>query len=56
VIPWIPYTVVLVELAEGPRLVSLYRGEGEPEVGELLEVRFESYSEVVLPVFVPARP
>jgi uncharacterized OB-fold protein len=50
----VPYTVLLVDLDEGPRIVSLYRGGGDPEVGAPVEVRFEDYDEVTLPVFVPA--
>jgi len=53
VAPWIPYTILLVDLDEGPRIVSLYRGEGEPHIGEVVRVRFEAYADVVLPVFGP---
>jgi uncharacterized OB-fold protein len=51
----VPYTVVLVDLDEGPRMVSLYRGEGDPVIGDTVTVRFEDYDEVTLPVFVTAR-
>jgi uncharacterized OB-fold protein len=54
--PWIPYTILLVDLDEGPRVVSLYRGDGEPSIGQVIHVRFEPYSEVVLPVFGPEPP
>jgi uncharacterized protein len=53
VIPWLPYTIVLVDLDEGPRLISLYHGRQDPVIGESVAVRFEPYSEVVLPVFAP---
>lgn len=50
----LPYTVVLVDLDEGPRVVSLYRGAGDPVIGDAVAVRFEDYEEITLPVFGPA--
>ena len=53
----VPYTVVLVELAEGPRMISTLR-EAPPEtvrIGQAVEIIYEPASpEITLPRFRPA--
>jgi uncharacterized OB-fold protein len=47
-----PHVVAIVELDEGPRLVSNLAGDGEPSVGMRVEVSFETPDGVqVLPLF-----
>jgi uncharacterized OB-fold protein len=53
--PLVPYVVAVVELAEGPRLVSNIVGVA-PErvrVGMPVRVEFQSVGEAALPVFRP---
>jgi uncharacterized OB-fold protein len=55
----VPYVVAVVELAEGPRLVStVVDSEGvDLRIGMSLEVAFDEVSDgVVLPVFRPTQP
>jgi len=53
-----PYVIAVVELAEGPRMMTNIVGvEPRPELLPLdlpLEVRFEDRGEVTVPVFAPA--
>ena len=51
----LPYTILLVALAEGPQLVSGLAGEGHAlRVGDRLEVRFDDVDdELTLPRFEP---
>jgi uncharacterized OB-fold protein len=54
--PWVPYTVLLVDLDEGVRIVSrLPLGLPEPALGTAVEVVFLDYAELTLPAFVPVR-
>lgn len=50
-----PYLVALIDLAEGPRVVSGIRdcAPGDVYVGMPVEVTFETVGSVVLPQFVP---
>jgi len=48
---WLPYTVVLVDLDEGPRMVSRYVGATDPAVGLRVAVRFEEHEDLTIPVF-----
>jgi len=50
-----PYVVALVELAEGPRMISNIVGcaPEEVEIGMPVELRFEGAGEYRLPRFVP---
>jgi uncharacterized OB-fold protein len=48
----LPYTVALVELAEGPMLISNLVA-GEPALGMPLQVTFEQVGEFAIPRFVP---
>jgi len=53
-----PYVVALVELAEGPRLISNIVG-CEPEAVEVdmpVRIKFESAGEFLLPRFEPLSP
>jgi uncharacterized OB-fold protein len=50
----VPYVVVLVELEEGPRLISGWASDEEPRVGAPVEVCFRGREGVVLPEFRPA--
>lgn len=51
-----PYGVVIVKLDEGPKLTSNLRGVSARDVriGTRVEVAFEEFGEVTLPVFRPA--
>jgi uncharacterized OB-fold protein len=50
---WIPYTILLVDLIEGPRVIGrLVGATGEPEIGTPVCLRFERYSDLKVPVFV----
>lgn len=54
----VPYAVVLVQLVEGPRMISSLVGvpPGEVRIGMPVEVVFEDISdEVTLPKFAPSR-
>ena len=50
-----PYTVLLVEMAEGPRVIAQLRADGGTEVriGTPVRVAWEDYPHQSLPVFVP---
>ena len=50
-----PYVVALVELAEGPRLITNIVGcpPGDVEIGMAVQVQFEREGEFVLPRFIP---
>ena len=50
-----PYVVVLIELAEGPRLISNMVGcaPEDMEIGMAVRVQFESEGDFILPRFVP---
>ncbi len=50
----VPYTVVLAEMDEGPRIVAQFRGpEGaRPEIGTAVRVEWEDHPQLSLPVFV----
>ena len=50
----LPYTVIVVELEEGPRLHGNYRGEDQPGIGMALRVGFEPAGDVTVPVWYPA--
>lgn len=48
----LPYHVVLVEVDEGPRLLSRLTGEGEPAVGDRVVIVYEDVdSDTTLPLF-----
>jgi uncharacterized protein len=51
----VPYTIVLVELEDGPRMVAQLRAPDEESVGIGMHVRvdWEDHPEQPLPVFVP---
>lgn len=46
-----PRTVILVDLEEGPRLVSNLQGEGVPEIGAPVELFFADVGGARLPQF-----
>ena len=52
----VPYTVALVEMEEGPRVVAELRGHGaaSPEIGTAVRVEWVDHPKQPLPVFVPA--
>jgi uncharacterized OB-fold protein len=51
----VPYVVVQVELASGPRLTTSWASSRDPEIGEPVAVSFrEVASDVYLPEFGPA--
>lgn len=53
----VPYVVALIDLEEGPRMMSniVCESPQELEVGDAVSVGFETWSEeLVLPVFSPA--
>ena len=52
----VPYVVALVELAEGPRLITRLVGFGavRPSVGAPVRVAFRQVGKQMLPVFTPA--
>ncbi len=54
----VPYTAAVVELAEGPRMMTEIVGcpEGELNVGMPLKAAFRAEGEVAVPVFRPERP
>ena len=50
---WTPYTILLVDLFEGPRVIGrLLDGPDEPEIGTAVRVSFECYSDLKIPAFV----
>lgn len=51
----LPMTYVTVDLEEGVRLIGVYRGEGEPEIGQEVEIGFEDAegADFTLPVVFP---
>ncbi|MEW1973849.1 OB-fold domain-containing protein [Microbacterium profundi] len=53
-----PYTVALIDLAEGYRMMSTVTDPlGEPvSIGDRVAVEFSSAGETVLPIFVTAMP
>ena len=50
----VPYTVALVEMEEGPRVVAELRGDGaaSPEIGKAVRVEWVDHPKQPLPVFV----
>jgi uncharacterized OB-fold protein len=52
----VPYTVALIEVAEGPRVVGLVRGAATPPVAAAVTLAFEDYEELTLPVWHRASP
>lgn len=49
---WVPYAIGMIELAEGPRVFALIRGdEIDLRVGAPVRVAFESVGATSLPVF-----
>jgi uncharacterized OB-fold protein len=53
----VPYTIVLVALEEGPRLIAQLRAPEDKrvEIGAKVRVEWEELPEQDLPVFVPER-
>jgi hypothetical protein len=52
VVDWLPYTILLVDLVEGPRLIGrLLDAPHEPAVGEPVRLRFERYTNLKVPAF-----
>ena len=50
---WIPYTILLVDLVEGPRVIGRQLDtQGEPEIGNAVRLCFEHYSDLKVPAFV----
>jgi uncharacterized OB-fold protein len=51
----VPYTIVLVDMDEGPRIIAQFRGSDDaaPEIGAAVHIEWETYGEQTLPVFVP---
>lgn len=54
--PYMPYTVAIIELDDGPRFVSdIVTSDGEAvSVGQRVTVRFEARDQEFVPVFVPS--
>ncbi len=50
----VPYTVVLAEMEEGPRIVAQFRG-ARPEIGMSVRVEWEDHPKQSLPVFMAER-
>ena len=52
----VPYTVVLAEMEEGPRVIAQFRGTdgARPEIGMSVRVEWEDDPKQSLPVFMPA--
>lgn len=46
----LPYSVAVVELDEGPRVLSRIAGE-EPSIGDAVEVCYEDLGDATLPLF-----
>jgi uncharacterized OB-fold protein len=54
---WLPYTILLVDLIEGPRVIArLLDAQAEPEIGAAVCLRFERYSDLKVPVFLLRPP
>jgi hypothetical protein len=51
---WVPYTLLLVELAEGPRLVGRLLDGAMPAVEAPVRLAFDRYSDLLIPAFRPA--
>lgn len=51
----VPYTVALVEMEEGPRVIAELKGDGaaSPEIGTAVKVEWVDHPKQPLPVFVP---
>ena len=50
---WIPYTILLVDLIEGPRVIGrLLDAPGEAQIGVQVCLRFERYSDLKVPAFM----
>jgi uncharacterized OB-fold protein len=50
--PWIPYTILLVDLSEGARVIGrLLDAPGDPGIGAPVCLRFERYSNLKVPAF-----
>ncbi len=49
----VPYTVAVVELAEGPRMMSWITGDDEVQIGAHVKVTFVTVDDIVLPMFEP---
>ena len=54
--PDLPMTFVTVDLDEGVRLLGIYKGAGEPDIGAAVVIRFEDVrgADFTLPVIHPA--
>jgi uncharacterized protein len=53
VVDWVPYTILLVDLGEGPRMIGrLLDAAEDPKIGAPVCVRFERYSNLKVPAFV----
>lgn len=50
----VPYTVVLAEMVEGPRVIAQFRGTAgaRPEIGMAVRIEWEDHPKQSLPVFV----
>jgi uncharacterized OB-fold protein len=48
---WVPYAVLLVELAEGPRLVGRLLDGAVPAIGAPVRLDFDRYSDLLIPAF-----
>lgn len=53
----VPYTVVLVQMDEGPRIIAQFRGPdgARPEIGMGVHIEWEDHPKQSLPVFVSER-
>ncbi|HET9477475.1 MAG TPA: OB-fold domain-containing protein [Dehalococcoidia bacterium] len=53
----VPYTVLLVEMDEGPRIIAQFRGPdgARPEIGMGVHIEWEDNPKQSLPVFVAER-
>ena len=51
----LPMTYVTVDLEEGVRLIGVYKGDDEPEIGQAVEIGFEDAdgADFTLPVVYP---
>jgi uncharacterized OB-fold protein len=48
---WVPYTLLLVELAEGPRLVGRLLDGAVPAIEAPVRLGFDRYSDLLIPAF-----
>jgi uncharacterized OB-fold protein len=50
----VPYTIALVEMEEGPRVIAQLRGSGAetPEIGTPVQIDWDDSGEQTLPVFL----